>query len=68
MQDFRDYFVTVIATSGSALTEAKFTLRVLNPCSETVGLPKESMPEWCPKDESTYWNPKLPVWMEVLHE
>ena len=57
LQDSQDYFITVIATSGSVLTEATFTLRVQNPCSETVGLAKESMPDWCPKEESTYWNP-----------
>ena len=57
-----------MVTSGASITEVTFTLQVQNPCSDNLGFSQDSKPVWCPKNESTYWNPKLPVWMEVLHE
>ena len=68
LQDSRDYYITVLARSGSILTEATFILRVQNPCSKTVGFVPELMPVWCPQDDSTYWNPIMPVWMEVIQD
>jgi hypothetical protein len=57
----RDYTITVVAFCGNTITEATFILRVMNPCIEPAGA--LIIPEWCPKNESTFWSAELPEWM-----
>lgn len=65
--DFKDYKITIIATTGlsnqvTALTP--FTLRVQNPCSKMANIPTAQKPIWCPSDSLPFWDPNMPPWMK----
>ena len=70
LTDFKDYTVTILATTGLSrpiTTRTTFTLRLQNPCADSANLPVEERPTWCPTAEkfetiahNPFWNPYTP--------
>jgi len=67
--EFKDYTVTVVATTGPSqpiTKRAPFTLRVKIPCSEFSVIPIAERPLYCPK--KPYYDPNMPDWMKNLRD
>lgn len=65
LQDYQDYEFTIQATSGLTtilLADAKFTLRLVNPCSEMANYKVTRHPTWCSSSEEA----DMPDWMRDL--